>query len=150
MCLAETYEADLSTEFPSVAALKHPAAPPPGIFLGATPFHGVPLRGRIEAGSSYLRCGSGSLGPFGLSTEFPSVAALKRLPDGDYFDASLPFHGVPLRGRIEAVYHQLHSWCDDQLSTEFPSVAALKRPITAVDVAIVPAPFPRSSPPWPH
>ena len=65
-------------------------------------FHGVPLRGRIEARYSPvpLRVSFIVL----PSTEFPSVAALKPEQTGDdNLDLDrLAFHGVPLRGRIEA------------------------------------------------
>ena len=100
------------------------------------PFHGVPLRGRIEA--SRRRSGWPTSMPT-LSTEFPSVAALKLnrraailrlLEQGPHTIAEisdeLPFHGVPLRGRIEAAGSSRTLGAARQLSTEFPSVAALK------------------------
>ena len=75
--------------------------------LRETPFHGVPLRGRIEA----------------TSRDFPFHSA---------WATGAPFHGVPLRGRIEApVVDPARLATGDQLSTEFPSVAALKRPEVA-------------------
>jgi len=62
-------------------------------------FHGVPLRGRIEAETGrHPTTASRAV----LSTEFPSVAALKHLLVVGIQIAIDAFHGVPLRGRIEA------------------------------------------------
>jgi len=64
------------------------------------PFHGVPLRGRIEASSTCRFFKPVNSLP---STEFPAVAALKPGVGGWYsIKFLLAFHGVPLRGRIEA------------------------------------------------
>ena len=137
----------LSTEFPSVAALKHFSANHTGSLLGS--FHGVPLRGRIEA----LGCTASPAACRGvaLSTEFPSVAALKHytLP-GAISPPGYAFHGVPLRGRIEATTNCM-TFATIILSTEFPSVAALKPQSSCLHQALDQLlHFPRSSPPWPH
>ena len=114
--------------------------------LKGSPFHGVLLRGRIEArprewplgharglSTEFYSVTALKLLPRApeestaapLSTEFYSVAALKQIRDGQEFGSGVAFHGVLLRGRIEAAAASAASAC----SCCF---------------------FPRSSTPWPH